>query len=387
MKILIYSFVYPPEIGGVQNVLQNLGKYLSNKNEVKVITSYNPNTIQTSSLWQKIKNYVKVSRKRKGTGIEVVECFMSVPRTLVGFFLFPYRYIFGVLQAIDEINKFEPDIINYHFPNDNIYQFYLIQKVTKAKTILNIHGNEIHKFSKNPLYKTVLDIVIKNSSVVIVNSNFMKNEVAKVYPSSKNKITIIKNGVPTFVQDTNNNFAYTKNSYYLYVGRLDYKKNLEFLIKTFNKFSEKTAKNLLIIGEGTGKYTKNNLEKLSNTNKIKFLGKVPHHKINGYFKNAYFSIFPSLFEPFGIVALESINVNTPVIVASGSGLQEIVDETKAGLVFENNNEESLLNTLHKVDNNTSLRNTLANAAKQNINKYYWEHIAHEYDALFKEVTA
>jgi glycogen(starch) synthase len=96
-------------------------------------------------------------------------------------------------------------------------------------------------------------------------------------------------------------------------------------------------------------------------------------------------VIPSLYEPFGVVALEALAAGAPLIVARTGGLAELIVDTDAGLTFEPGNPEDLAHVVEMVLRDSALAQQLTENARRLIEtKYAWnavaKSVAHVYDA-------
>jgi glycogen(starch) synthase len=99
-------------------------------------------------------------------------------------------------------------------------------------------------------------------------------------------------------------------------------------------------------------------------------------------------VIPSLYEPFGIVALEALAAGAPLIVARTGGLAELITGTNAGVTFEPGNPDDLADAIEQVLTNHELANILvANARNLVERKYAWSAIARATSDLYDEVAA
>jgi glycosyltransferase involved in cell wall biosynthesis len=121
----------------------------------------------------------------------------------------------------------------------------------------------------------------------------------------------------------------------LFVGRLDRMKGPDLLLKAYFEVAERMAPaipRIIFIGRDCYwneygstflEYWRNRIpEKYADT--VSFLGQVDHDAIRGYLKRASVAVFPSRWEPFGIVCLEALSMGCPVVVSSGTGLEEVL---------------------------------------------------------------
>jgi glycosyltransferase involved in cell wall biosynthesis len=122
---------------------------------------------------------------------------------------------------------------------------------------------------------------------------------------------------------------------FMFVGRLDEVKNLNFLIACFNK---NPSLKLKIIGEGP---LEANLKKQVISKNIQFVGSVPNKDLSNYFSNSNYIILPSISEPWGIITEEAFYNGLPVIISKNCGSNELLENGKNGFVFDPLREESL----------------------------------------------
>jgi glycosyltransferase involved in cell wall biosynthesis len=98
------------------------------------------------------------------------------------------------------------------------------------------------------------------------------------------------------------------------------------------------------------------------------------------------SVVPSMFEPFGIVALEAMAAKSPVVVSETGGLSEIVDHDVTGVKVYPNNTDSLAWGIIKVLTDEKYRNSLReNAYKRIQDRYDWDKIAQQTERIYESV--
>jgi glycosyltransferase involved in cell wall biosynthesis len=129
-----------------------------------------------------------------------------------------------------------------------------------------------------------------------------------------------------------------KQKYYLYVGRLVEYKKVDFLVEVFNKLKEP----LLIVGTG---FEESKLRSMSTKN-IKFAGQVSDEELIKIYKGAKALVMPQE-EDFGIVSVEAQLLGVPVIAYRKGGAVDTVVNGKTGILFNQQNEESLVSAIEK----------------------------------------
>jgi glycosyltransferase involved in cell wall biosynthesis len=155
--------------------------------------------------------------------------------------------------------------------------------------------------------------------------------------------------------------------YFLFVGRLEIIKGLQEVIPLFAE--RYTQADLLIAGDGEYMAT---LEALAGDNqRVKFLGRVPLDDLNRYYRHALSLIVPSMcYETFGIILIEAFRQHTPVIARRIGPLPEIVEQARAGVLFETPDE--LLAALHSMQNDAVQRAKWADNGEQAYREHYCE---------------
>jgi glycosyltransferase involved in cell wall biosynthesis len=158
--------------------------------------------------------------------------------------------------------------------------------------------------------------------------------------------------------------------YFLFVGVLNPVKGIENLISAYIQICDQIEAHLLIVGDGPLK-TKLR-EQITNSGKqdrIKLLGKVEYETLISLYKNTLATVIPSIWpENCPLVALESLSCGTPIIAANTGGLPEIVNISKAGILFEKDNVDDLSSRLLEFwsDNMKKYLQQNANSAYKNL---------------------
>lgn len=389
MKILFISSRYYPHVGGVEEVVKSLAEEASKNNQVKIISSLDL-SIEIKKSNHKTNKFLKLiyGFKLKSTeklfGLyDMTRIWLNFPRSMMGWVSFPYRYIGSLFLLCREIKKFKPDVINYHFPDDSSFYFYPVMKFSKTPTVVNIHGNDIQLFYYKKWHKFFINGIIQKASKIVVNSEYMKNEVCKVNGNWSKKIDIIPNSIDTKYPREVEGKSYFKNPYVFFVGRMVYKKGIDILLKAFAYAKLKDYKILL---EGSGEEFDEMFELVKDLgiiDKVMFTrGKLSTEQKFSYMKNAVFGVIPSRVEPFGIVALEMMAGGVPIIASYTGGLKSILKDRYTCLFFENRNLEDLAKKMKEMSENPELRSKLRKNALVEVNRYDNESIGKKYLNLF-----
>ncbi len=223
---------------------------------------------------------------------------------------------------------------------------------------------------------------------VICCSEYMVSHVRWAFGLPEEKIVMVPNGVSPHVfgdiekEDLlsfRSRWALPEEKVVLFVGRLVYEKGVHVLVNAVPKVLEKVNAKFIIVGSGYMKEQVLNIVRgMKMEHKVLFAGFADDATLLRLQRCADVSVVPSLFEPFGIVALEAMAAKSPVVVSDTGGLSEIVDHDWTGVKVYPNNPESLAWGLVKVltDENYK-RHLVENAYRKILDKYDWEKIAQQ----------
>jgi glycosyltransferase involved in cell wall biosynthesis len=231
---------------------------------------------------------------------------------------------------------------------------------------------------------------------VICCSNYMVSHVRWAFGLPADKLIMVPNGVNAEVyakaesddlSQFRSKFALPEEKIVLFVGRLVHEKGVHVLVNAVPKVLEKVNAKFIIVGNGYMKEQLSNLTKnIGLSHKVLFTGFVDDETLRKLQKCADVSVVPSLFEPFGIVALEAMAANSPLVVSDTGGLSEIVEHDVTGVKVYADNPDSLVWGITRVllDENYAKR-IRANAYKKVQETYDWNKIAQQTKAIYEAV--
>jgi len=231
---------------------------------------------------------------------------------------------------------------------------------------------------------------------VICCSNYMVSHVRWAFGLPEDKLVMVPNGVNTEVytkienndlRHFRNKFALPEEKIVLFVGRLVHEKGIHVLVNAVPKVLEKVNAKFIIVGNGYMREQLSNIVRhIGLTHKVMFTGFVDDETLRKLQKCADVSVVPSLFEPFGIVALEAMAAKSPVVVSDTGGLSEIVEHDLAGVKVYPDNPDSLAWGIAKVLRDEAYANWIkTNAYKKVQEKYDWDRIAQKTKAVYEAV--
>jgi len=234
---------------------------------------------------------------------------------------------------------------------------------------------------------------------VICCSNYMVSHVLWAFGVPEDKLVMIPNGVNAQEYSKNSDlnqfrrkFALPNEKIALYVGRLVYEKGIHVFVNAIPKVLERVNAKFIIVGNGYMKEPLSNLVKnIGLAHKVMFTGFVDDETLRNLQKCADVSVIPSLFEPFGIVALEAMAAKSPAVVSDTGGLAEIIEHDMTGVKAYPDNPDSLAWGITKVLLDGNYAETIRNNAYRKVQeKYNWDKISQQtkavYEAVLKEYS-
>jgi len=312
MKIIevTHSF-FPFSVGGREEYVFILAKGLSKKHIVKIYTT---------------SESFKIFKKTMGK-IEVVYLPCLKFKMRYSFYRIPF-FLFNFLM------KENFDIIHAHdFFHFTTLVSAIVARIKKKPLVVTEHGYYVASLTQRIftwIYSKIFVRFIRNTAKkILVTSNYMKKEIMEKWGVDKRKILIVHPGI-----DVRAFKSRKAKGYILFIGRIVREKGLHLLIKALDK------EKLIVVGPiGEEKYFEN-LKKLAKNKNVVFKGKVSKNTLIDLLSECNFVVIPSIYEPFGLVALEALASGKPVIAAKVGGLREILNE-KVGLFFQKCNVKDL----------------------------------------------
>jgi glycogen(starch) synthase len=234
---------------------------------------------------------------------------------------------------------------------------------------------------------------------IIACSEYMRNEIADYFQCPRDKIDVVPNGVDTarFDKLDGQDFAPFRNMYALpseqivfSVGRVVFEKGLHILVKAMPKIlAQEPSAKLVIAGKGPELESLRSLAwSLGIGEKVLLTGFITDEDRDKLFKIASCAVFPSLYEPFGIVALEAMAAKCPVVVSEVGGLQDVVQHAETGITVYSDDHDSLAwGILHTLQHPEWAARRVESAYRAVREEYNWDRIAQRTVEIYEQIVA
>jgi len=358
---LIITRTYPPEIGGMQNLMWGLTNELSKHYMIKIFADYYNNH-------EVFDEKVSFSIERVG-GIKLLRKYRKA-------------------QLINEFlkkNKVECLIA------DHWKSLELIK--TNKKKICLIHSKEINHSKGSNLNKRVLG-VLNDVETVVANSNFTKN-LAISLGLLEDKIIVINPGVDP-VKELNKkslekveSLLKHKSPRLITVSRFDKRKNHEKVIMALRNLKQ-IYPDIIYICIGYGD-EEDNLKKLVKElnldEQVMFFKDISNELKNSLLAKSNIFVMPSIIykksvEGFGIAYVEAAQYSIPSIGGIDGGAADAIDHKKTGLICDGNNLDEIYSSINSMLENKKYLE-FGKAAKENSIKFNWNKIIEDYKKILK----
>ena len=376
MKILMLTWEYPPRVvGGISKVVYDLShRLIKDGHQVTVVTYRDGDT-----------SYYEDD---EGINVYRVDNYMIHPNNFIDWIMqLNFNMVAKASELMNKFGKF--DVIHAHdwlvsYAAKSLKEAYDVPMVATIHATENGRNSGIHDETQRYINDSEWQLTYE-ASEVIVNSNYMKNEIQRIFGLPYDKINVIPNGVKLDKfegierdYDLRRQYAMDNEKIILYVGRLVYEKGVQNLIGAMPKILENYHDSKLVICGRGGMMDelKQEAHNLGIDEKVYFVGYCDAAKVQKMYINADIAVFPSTYEPFGIVALEGMLSGTPTVVSDVGGLNEIVEHGVTGMKSYAGNSNSIADSILALLYDQELCDRVSkNAIEVVKEKYNWNVIA------------
>ena len=358
---LIVTRSFPPEIGGMQNLMWGLTNNLSKNHMIKVFADYYDGH-------KSFDENVSFSIERVG-GIK----------------------LFRKHRKAQLINQFIKDNKIDGIIADHWKSLELIK--TNKKKICLIHGKEINHKKGTTLNSRVLN-VLNNVETVVANSKYTR-DLAFKYGVDKNRVVVINPGIAP-IKELNKKMLNKVESLLKHrsprlitISRYDKRKNHEKIIMALKNLKQ-IYPDITYICVGYGDEERNLkklVEELDLKEQVMFFKNISDELKNSLLAKSNVFVMPSIIykksvEGFGIAYIEAAQYGIPAIGGIDGGASDAIEHEKTGLICDGNNLDAVYSSITSMLENKKYLEYGKNA-KENSIKFNWNIIIEEYKKILK----
>jgi glycogen(starch) synthase len=261
------------------------------------------------------------------------------------------------------------------------------------------HGRHQGWVSKHPqsYIHGVERWITNRAERVIACSYYMREQIADIFGVEEEKVSVIPNGIdprdlrpddPAELERLRLEFADPDQRLVLLIGRLVYEKGFQLALEAMPRLIEALpGTRFLVAGSGTHEeQLRRQAADLGLMEHGTFLGWIGDDVLHSLYPIADLTVVPSIYEPFGLVALEAMASGCPCIVADTGGLREVVPHEEAGLRFRSRDPQALAEMAIRVLGDDELGRRLVEEAHEHVRRFDWGDVAGQTAALYAELA-
>lgn len=380
MRVLLVSWEYPPHVvTGVSTHVRGLARALAaSGHDVVVFTPSSPDAPNVSD----------------DHGVQVRRAAIDLPwideADLVASTASANHHLAALVGDLD---GWRPDVVHGHDWTTG-WATHTIARVTRSPLVMTMHGTEHSRHSGHVPSGEASNVhAVENwlawaADLLVCNSRFMLADVLDAFEIDPARVHLIPNGIDAdswaAPPDT------TRHPLVMAWGRVLYEKGFQVIAQAMARLRGQVP-DLSAVIAGRGPYLaelQSQIDVEGVHDLVQLAGFVPDAELRSTLHRAGCVVIPSLYEPFGVVALEALAAGAPVIAADTGGLHEILADTGAALLFEPGNDAQLADAIARVLNDPSLAASLTTRARDLVHDTYsWAAVAARTVETYRQVIS
>jgi glycosyltransferase involved in cell wall biosynthesis len=372
-------------LGGVNTVVRNLARFLQNTGGQPLFLFPGSSMLPQSGLsrlgFSAAYMNLRPPLVRRRPLRSVIAFFLTLPLSL------------WYLVRLVRTRKIE--VVNVHYPDLNFVHFVALRWLTGVRLVTSVHGGDLTSLPKGSLARWLMSRLLVHSDLVVAPSPEFADYVRSEFPSCGERVIAISNAIDVeAVREMagapagDGEMTPPAEPYCVCVAALDRKKAHDTLLRAFTQVPGPVR--LILVGEGPLRAELTSLvAQLGLEQRVEFLGEQPPSVVAKLQAGALCATLASRDEPFGIAAVESMAVGTPVIATDVGGLRGIVTHEGSGLVVPVDDVDALAAALNRLTSDAELRQRLGRAAAERAESLFdWREWASLYiDAAYGRAGA
>ena len=387
MRVLILSWEFPPIVeGGLARHVRKLTEQLAAAgHDVHVLTRGG--------------DHAPAEEERHGVTVHRVR-EPAFPRDDLDAFLAWVAQMNADMLATgaELLERFEFDLLHSHDWLVAVAAQRLAARM-RVPWVVTVHATEhgrhqgwVDKHPQSYIH-SVEKRMVHRADRVIACSKYMRGHIAEVFDLPPAAVTVIPNGIDPSDLHVPGDLAALRARYtepgeklVLLAGRLVYEKGFQVALDALPRVMRRVGDvRFLVAGTGTHEEElKAQAERLRLSRFGTFAGWLGDDALHGLYRIADLCVIPSLYEPFGLVALEAMASGCPCVAADTGGLREVVPH-EVGLRFRSRDAESLARTIERVLVDEQLRDRLVAEGREHVLRFDWADVARSTASLYQDL--
>lgn len=355
--------------------------------QTTALAKLHPEHSYTYNFFSRTDDHIKLERLKPFTeniSPELAHFSGYIYRMASNFLPIPYRKFFG-----------NADIT--HFFN------YIAYPGVGGKTVITVHDMVYKAFPETVrartkyMLDTGLERSMKRADLIVTDSEFSKSEILKYFPKHDGKIRVVPCGVDMEkfkpcgdtkrIKEVKRTLG-IDGDYFLYLGTIEPRKNLERLIRAYSIFIQRVGKAApkLVLAGGKGWLYDSIfalVKELKLEEKVLFTQYIPSADMNPLMCGAIAFVFPSIYEGFGMPPLEAMACGVPVLCSGEASLPEVTGD--CAVVADAYSEESIADGLFQLFSDEKLRKKLSLDGIERAKEFSWKRSAEILYNVYREL--
>jgi len=387
-RVLILSWEYPPLIeGGLARHVRKLAENLVRQDvEVHVLTRGMEESPEEEECDGVLVHRVREPKRPQELGefvtwVEHMNADMLAAGVELG-----DRYSFDVVHGHDWLVAVAGDHLAHRFRCPLV--------VTIHATEYGRHQGWVDKHPQSHIHG-VERWMANRADQLITCSAYMREHVSDIYGLEEENVAVVPNGIDPAdlvplddLEALRARFADPGERLVLLVGRLVYEKGFQIALEALPGLIERVP-NVRFVVAGSGTHETELRQQAGDLGLEQhgtFLGWIGDDLLHSLYRIADLTVVPSIYEPFGLVALEAMASGCPCLVADTGGLREVVPNADVGLRFRSRDARSLGTMAERLLTDADLRDRMVAEASEHVLTFDWADVAAQAAVIYEQVA-
>jgi glycosyltransferase involved in cell wall biosynthesis len=285
------------------------------------------------------------------------------------------------VHAVRTRRSFEPEVVHAHwwFPNGVVGTW--VSGLAHIPLVTTLHGTDVRLARAVGVARPLFGHVLKHSAAVTTVSRWLKDETQALVPGIHPAVAPMPVATDLFEPGTSR-----ERDRLLFVGRLNQQKGVDHLLHALSSMKSQQA-SLDIVGDGPDRDALKELaQQLGLASRIRWHGQLSQSELPALYQRAAAVILPSVDEGLGLVAVEALLCEAPVVAFDSGGLRDVVQHEKTGLLVKAGDRAALAGTLDDLLTRNGRGSELGRAGRlYALSAFAPESAARRYAEIYRQV--
>jgi glycosyltransferase involved in cell wall biosynthesis len=386
MKVLFLTHSFPRFEGDVAgNFLLRLASALGREGvDVRVVAPASAGVADTARLnGTGVERFHYAPRRYEtlayvGNMAEQVRDSWSARFTMLGFLGAEFR------TAVRARRELQPDLVHAHwwFPSGLVGTW--LSRLSHTPLVTTLHGSDVRIARSVSMSRPAFRHVLQNSSAITAVSKWLAHEAQSIVSAPTPTVAPMPVATELFSPGT---VAERQPRSLLFVGRLTRQKGVDLLLQALTKLPADIT--LEIVGDGDERQPLEKLAvELGLSRRVRFHGTQTQEALGGYYRTAGALVVPSADEGLGLVAVEAMLCETPVVAFESGGIPDVVQHERTGLLVSERSADALAQAIDQLLQRPDRGHALGSAGRMHaLSTFAPESVARKYLDIYRAAIA